>query len=114
MPKDKNPTEELKLILASMGKTGEDVAACLRVNNCRGFMLGKGSPDPLTRYIYRKFDDGQISIHITGRLKWGTLVLHRTDRAREEIPLPSPVSEFLELFEEGEFPDLELKDRSTH
>jgi len=119
MPKDKNPVKELSEILASMGKTGDDVATFLRANNCRGFMLGKGGfPNPLIRYLYRRFDDGVLYLNalppLMGWGRWGTLILHRIDGRREEIALPVAITEFLELFQEGEFPDLELRDRSTH
>jgi hypothetical protein len=115
MPKDKNPIEELKRILVGMGKTGEDVASCLRADNCRGFKLGTGGfPTPLIRYLYRRFDDGVLQLgSFPHRIGWGTLILHRIDGSHERIALPIAVAEFLELFQEGEFPDLELKDRST-
>lgn len=113
MPKDKNPIEELNRILASMGKTGDDVAAFLRANSCRGFMRGGGFPNPPVRYLYRRFDDGVLHLSALTPSRWGTLVLHRIDGRFEEIALPVAIAEFLELFQEGEFPDLELRDRST-
>lgn len=37
------------------------------------------------------------------------LCLHRLDGSREEVPLPAAVVEFLTLFDDGAYPDLDLE-----
>ena len=42
----------------------------------------------------------------------GVLRIHFPDSQAEEFPLPAPVQQFLEMFDRGDFPDLELSPKN--
>jgi hypothetical protein len=112
MPRDENPLEQLARIFAALGRTPDHVAEALRAGGCRGFRFGY-FPSPVVRYAYRWFDDGQLVMCHSAPRTWGKLYLYRLDRSREEMPLPGPVAEFLDLFDMGAYPDLDLELNGT-
>jgi hypothetical protein len=107
MPKYTNPIEQLLRILAAMGQAADQVAELLRAAGCRGFRNG-GFPSPVFRYVYRKFDEGNLILVYSRPGKPSKIYLYLGDGKREEILLPPAIAEFLDNFDQGSYPDLDL------
>jgi hypothetical protein len=108
MPNDKDPREQLTHLLAVLGSTVDEVAQALRVSGCRGFRNGT-FPSPIIRYAYRRFDGGSlVLVYSAPAMKPTRLYLYRPNGSRDEILLPVPVTDFLALFDDGHYPDLDL------
>jgi hypothetical protein len=111
MPHDKNPLDQLSRILTALGKNPDQVAEALRSSKCGGKRYGN-FPSPVIRYVYRYFDDGTLelvySVVPTAPALVSKLYLYRLDGSREEVCLPAAIREFLDLFDQGAYPDLEL------
>lgn len=112
MRQDKDLIDDLTRIFAAMGQTADQVAETLRAHGCRGYHCGN-SPCPVFRYVYRKFDDGQLVLQYdiySQALKPSKLCLYPADGERRvEMPLPAAIAEFLARFDDGLYPDLDLE-----
>jgi hypothetical protein len=108
MLRENNPIKELTRIFAAMGETADKVAECLRAHGCRG-SRGGGLLCPVFRYVYRKFDEGQlVLVHSPAMMPSGLYLYSALDGRRSEMPLPAAIAEFLARFDAGSFPDLDL------
>jgi hypothetical protein len=107
MPQDKDPLDLLSSILAALGKAPDEVAEVLRASGCRGYRSGY-FPSPIIRFAYRRFDAGSLELVYSAPRKPERLYLYKHDGIRAELPLLDPVAQFLALFDEGAFPDLDL------
>jgi hypothetical protein len=113
MAQKKDPVDQVSGLLRTLGETADEVAGALRANGCRGFR-GGNSPNPVIRYLYRRFDDGTLDLVYGPSLaeyEPEALVLHLSDGRREELILPAPVKEFLTNFDLGLYPELQLPER---
>lgn len=109
MPPNKDPLRDLSPILATLGQTPDEVAEVLRANGCRGFQSGN-YPSPVIRYVYRQFDEGTlVLVYSHPTLKPSKLLLYTLDGRTLEVLLPVPVADFLALFDDGAYPDLDLE-----
>jgi hypothetical protein len=97
-------SEEILKLLGSLGSTPQDIAARLGAARIKA---QKGSPsfqNPIVRYIYRNLNvGGLIYVPVHSR---GLLTVVRQGKCRT-VPLPEPVSDFLDAFHAGRFPQLE-------
>jgi hypothetical protein len=106
MLQDKDPVEQVASLLRSLGQTAEEVATVLRTHRCRGFRYGS-LPNPVIRYVYRKFDDGSLTlVYGPPQMKPELLCLRVLDGQTKEIRLPAAVAAFLADFDDGLYPDL--------
>ena len=112
MAKDKDYLGQLSRILSNLGDNPDRVAEVLRANGCRGFQ-GSAFPGPVIRYLYYWFDEGSLSVLYSDWDKPDRLVFYGLD-GMQEMRLPLAVSEFLQLFDKGAFPDLDLNVVGPH
>src|SRR5262245_52409739 len=95
---------EIQSLLASLGAMAGEINARLRAEGVRARRLSTSFENPIVRYIYRHLDiGGRLDIPL------GNSVL---TIAREgtwlSITLPDPVHDFLDRFQDGYYPQLEL------
>ena len=101
MANENTPLEHLSRILAGLGDPPDQVAEALRTTDCRGFRNGS-LPSPVIRYAYRSFDSGSLGLVYSREA-----VLLRFGRPTGRMQLPPAVAQFLALFDDGTYPNLD-------
>ena len=96
---------ELGRILKELGNTADEVATALQAQRIRGVRNAARFLNPLVRYVH-----GQLKVDALGLdvMKGDTLRLTFHQKRKEEASLPQVVIQFLEAFNRGEYPELEL------
>jgi hypothetical protein len=104
---------ELNGILTGAGNAAEQVAETLRTAGIRGGRNTVRFLNPLVRYCQTLLDQQDISLDV---IQADMLRIQFPDKRTAELPLTSPVKEFLGMFNSGAFPDLEHPppDLATH
>lgn len=102
--------ENLRQILASLGDSAQAVAVTLKTNGVRGVKNTVRYLNPIVRYAQNqlRIDDFGLDLMQRDGRQVYTLRLSLPDGHMREADLPVPVREFLESFNRGEHPDLEL------
>ena len=96
---------ELDRILKELGNTADDVATALHTQGIKGVRNAARYLNPLVRYV-----QGQLKVDALGMdvMKGDTLRLVFQPKKKEEVSLPPAVMQFLEAFNRGEYPHLEM------
>ncbi len=96
---------ELGAMLKELGETPDEVATALKANGIRGVRNAARFLNPIVRYA-----QGQVMVDALGLdvMQGDTLRLIFHDGRKEETPLPPTVRKFLDAFNVGKYPDLEL------
>jgi hypothetical protein len=99
-----SPTAQIKGLLEALGSTADEVAAALKAEGARGVRHAVHMLNPVVRYLQRHLL-GDASVDVMqpdkARLTFG-------GGRKEETPLPEPVRQFLDAFNRGAYPELEL------
>jgi hypothetical protein len=110
MTPHKDPIDQVANLLADMGQTASEVADVLRARGCRGNRHGY-FPSPVIRYVYRKFDHDSLHLAYSRLMRPEKLYLYPPDAGIGEIALPPAVASFLDAFDQGQYPELELSEK---
>jgi len=90
-------------ILQSLGKTADEVAAALRAKGVRGAPNTIRQLNPIVRYVQNEVS-GPCDISVVD----STLTIRFPDGRHQNVTMPQPVTEFLDAFNQGQYPDLLL------
>jgi hypothetical protein len=90
-------------ILQSLGKSADEVAMALRAKGIRGAPNTIRHLNPIARYVQNEIS-GPCDIRIVD----STLTIRFPDGRHQDVPMPLPVTEFLDAFNQGQYPDLLL------
>jgi hypothetical protein len=98
--------DELRTTLERMGGTADEVAATVRAKGMQGVRNTVRLLNPVVRYIQNTLRNDNLDLDVmtgkTIRLNSGSAV------KMQELPIPEPVRQFMEAFNRGAYPDLEL------
>jgi hypothetical protein len=105
MPENVRPSPELVEMLQEFGGTAEEVAAALKAKGIQGVRNAARFLNPIVRYA-----QGRVKVDALGLdvMKGDTLRLIFHDGRKEEAPLPPAARQFLDAFNRGKYPELEL------
>jgi hypothetical protein len=92
-------------VLAGLGRTAADVAAGLEAGGVRGVRNTAWSLNPVVRYLQSRIAAATRSIDVT---RTDSVRLVYPDGSEEFVPLPQPVRDFLDGFDRGDYPHLEV------
>ncbi len=96
-------------MLHQLGGTADEVAASLRNQGIRGVRNTVRFLNPVVRYV-----QGQVPAARGIDVMSGDAVrIVLPDGTRQNVPLPPPVKDFLDAFNQGRYPDLELPPDAT-
>ena len=97
--------DELRMTLERMGCTADEVAAALRAKGVQGVRNAVRVLNPVVRYVQNTLRQDNLDLDVmTGK----TLRTHSGSVKAQEVSLPEAVRQFLDAFNRGAFPDLEL------
>jgi hypothetical protein len=107
--------QDLPSVLLGLGNTAHSIAATLRANGVQGARNTLRHLNPVVRYVERRLllDEYELSLEQPQVKSVMTLRLALPDGKIEETVITGPVKEFLEAFNRGDFPDLELPPKET-
>ena len=90
-------------LLQSLGKTADEVAAALRAKGVRGAPNTIRQLNPIVRYVQT-----ELATPCIIRIVDSKLDIRFPDGRNQDVTIPQPVTEFLEAFNQGQYPDLLL------
>lgn len=94
---------DLSKALQKMGANAEEVAATLRASGVQGVRNTVRGLNPIVRYIQNTFRLDNFNADVmTGT----TFRIHGA--TSQEVVLPQAVTDFLDAFHRGQYPDLQL------
>ena len=93
-------------MLEELGLTPQEVAAALRARGVRGIRNTVRFLNPVVRYAHARIPEAR-GIDVIQR---DAMRIVFADGREEVVSLPDPVRRFLDAFDRGEFPDLEMPD----
>jgi hypothetical protein len=101
---------ELGSILQGMGNAADEIAATLRAAGIHGVRNTARFLNPIVRYCQAHLMGDRCAMDL---MQPGIMRIRLPDAVPRdavpiEVPLPAPVAQFLELFNHGAYPDLEL------
>jgi hypothetical protein len=105
MPEKITSGVELGAMLKEMGETPEDVAAALKAKGIQGVRNAARFLNPVVRYAALGVAVDALGMDV---MQADTLRLIFHDGRKEETPLPVAVRLFLDAFNQGKYPELEL------
>jgi hypothetical protein len=96
---------ELGRILKELGNTADDVATALQAKGIKGVRNAARFLNPIVRYV-----QGQVKVDALGLdvIKGDILRFFFHHQRKEEVSLPQAVMQFLDAFNRGNYPELEL------
>jgi hypothetical protein len=103
-------SNHLEQILELLGRRADQVAATLHANGIKGVRNTVRHLNPIVRFsqLHIRLDDYGLDVtHGDGMAKY-TLRLILPNGKEEDAPLPEPVREFLDSFNKGAYPQLEV------
>ena len=103
--------DDLRTTLEGMGGTADEIAATLRAKGVRGVRNAVRFLNPVVRYVQNtlRYDNLDLDV-MTGktiRLNSGSVV------KMQEVAIPEAVRQFLDAFNRGAYPDVELPPDKT-
>ncbi len=101
---------ELKGILTGTGNAADEVADALRAAGVRGVRNTVRFLNPIVRYCKTRLSNPGLTLDV---IQPGVLRIHFPDNQAEEFPLPLPIQQFLEKFDRGLYPDLEVSPKNV-
>ena len=90
-------------LLQSLGNTADEVAAALRAKGVRGAPNTIRHLNPIVRCVQAEIE-ARCDIGVVDT----KLTLRFPDGRHEEVTIPQPVKQFLDAFNQGQYPDLVL------
>lgn len=91
--------------LEQMGSNADEVAAALRAKGVQGARNAVRVLNPVVRYVQNALRQDNLDLDVmTGK----TMRLHGGVVGKQEVELPAAVNQFLDAFNRGAYPDLEL------
>jgi hypothetical protein len=100
------PSEaDLGQILARLGASADEVAASLLKNGTKGIRNTVRFLNPIVRFVQRELHVDDFAPDL---MQPNILRMTLPDGTTEQVALPQPVQAFLEAFNRGEYPNLEL------
>jgi hypothetical protein len=96
-------------LIAELGTTPDEVASALRKKAIQGVRNTARFLNPVVRYVQSVIRVDALSVDV---MTPGAIRL-RTNGSAEVAVLPKPVASFLEAFNGGKYPDLELPPETT-
>src|SRR5947209_6021158 len=100
-----NPEIDLGSILQRLGNAADEIAVSLRAAGIKGSRNTARFLNPLVRYCQTYLHVDHYALDVMQR---GVMRISLPDEAPVNVPLPMPVVEFLDAFNRGLYPDLEL------
>jgi hypothetical protein len=97
------PLDDLGKLLEEMGSNAEEVAAALRAAGVQGVRNTVRVLNPIVRYVQNVLRRDNLDADM---MTWKTFRVHGV--GGQEVALPKPVLDFLDAFNRGAYPDLEL------
>jgi hypothetical protein len=103
-------SRRLEELLVRLGDTAEAVAATLRAHNVKGARNTIRHLNPIIRFIQPRLqiDDYNLALVRHDSMPAPVLRMALPNGTTEQVALPTSVKDFLDLFNEGRFPDMEL------
>jgi hypothetical protein len=95
----------LDRILAKMGGTGEEVAATLKASGVRGIRNAARFLNPVVRYVQSRIRVDALGLDV---MQGDKIRLTYGNGKKEDAPIPHAVRVFLDAFNRGKYPELEL------
>lgn len=92
-------------IRASLGGTADEVAATLRAYGIQGVRNTVRQLNPVVRNVLSKIRVDAYGLDV---MQGSVLRMTFEDGRQEEAVIPPPVKQFMDRFNRGAFPDLEL------
>jgi hypothetical protein len=104
-------TDDLLMALERMGTTADEVAATLRAKGVQGIRNAVRVLNPVIRYIQISLRQDNLDMDVmTGK----TICLKSRNGVTIQVAaIPEAVRQFLDAFNRGAFPDLELPGDKT-
>ena len=96
---------QLAGILADLGVTADDVAASLKAQSIQGVRNAARFLNPVVRHVQAQLRMDEYKLDLT---QPNTLRLTLPDGAQVKTPLPVAVKQFLDAFDRGAYPELEM------
>jgi hypothetical protein len=100
----------LRQILLQLGSSAQEVATTLRTHHIKGVRNTVRYLNPIVRFAQIRVPLENHDLHVTHGDGMATYTLRMTPAQgpEEGAPLPKPVREFLDAFNDGACPDMEL------
>jgi len=94
-----------KNLFQELGDSVEEVALTLSQRGIRGVRNAVRDLNPVCRYLRSEMPDASL----VDVIRSDRAHIRYRDGREREIPLPHAVSRFLDAFNDGKFPDLEMR-----
>lgn len=96
---------QVETSLAQLGTTQDEVASTLQAHRIQGVRNAVRFLNPIVRYLEDRLrlDAAALDVRYDDRVR-----IVFGDGHRAEVPLPEPVRQFLDGFNRGDYPALEL------
>jgi hypothetical protein len=96
---------ELRRILDGLGQTADEVATALQAKGIKGIRNAARYLNPIVRYAQSQVKIDALGLDV---MKGDTLRFYFHQKKKEKVPLPQAVMQFLNAFNQGKYPELEL------
>lgn len=104
----------IQRLFAGLGSSADEIAATLSATNVRGVRNTVRYLNPIIRYLQDQLRTDDYTMDIwTADASHYVLRINAPDGSKEEIALPAVVKDFLDAFNQGAYPHLELPDLKT-
>jgi hypothetical protein len=100
-----NPADELGSLLLRVGNAADEIAITLRDGGIKGARNTARFLNPIVRYCQMHLIVDRYTLDVMQR---GIMRITLPNEMPVNVPLPSPVMEFLDAFNRGAYPCLEL------
>ena len=96
---------ELARILKELGSSADEVATALQAKGVKGVRNTARFLNPIVRYV-----QGQVKVDALGLdvIKGDILRFFFHHQKKEEVSLPQAIMQFLDAFNRGKYPELEM------
>jgi hypothetical protein len=99
---------DLGSILLGMGNSADEIAVTLRTAGVQGVRNTVRFLNPIVRYCQSRLILDSYALDV---MRDGILRIHLPDNVAKDFPLPVPLVKFLDAFNRGMYPDLELSSK---
>jgi hypothetical protein len=99
-----NLPEEIAEGLGRLGDTREQVAETLLANHVQGVRDTVRTLNPVVRFIHIHLKNEDLDLDVIP----GHIIRYKVAKQNGEVALPKPVMQFLDAFNAGKHPELEL------
>lgn len=99
------PVKKAKQLLQRLGETADAVAKALDSEGIRGVRNTARFLNPIVRLIHMQVGDDSLHMDV---MRGDTLRIIHPSGKTDEVPLPAAVKAFLDAFNQGTYPELEV------